>query len=222
LSAVLNVVAFDFFFVLPRFSLAVAGFQYVVTLAVMLVVALIIANLVASVRAQTRATGARERRTTLLYGMTRELMASRSLDDLARVAVKHISEAFTGRAVVLVPDMTGQLHHPRSAPIPGSLTGSDLAVAQWVFEQGAPAGLGTGTLPGTPVQYLPLKGGRHMLGVLAVEPRQPRRLLLPEQTHFLETFAAQIALALERTDPGYSLQPSSSTPWVCEGGSGTR
>jgi two-component system sensor histidine kinase KdpD len=36
LSAVVNVIAFDFFFVLPRFSLAVADFQYVITLAVML------------------------------------------------------------------------------------------------------------------------------------------------------------------------------------------
>jgi two-component system sensor histidine kinase KdpD len=200
LSAVVNIVAFDFFFVLPRFSLAVADFQYVVTLAVMLVVALIIANLVASVRLQTRAAGARERRTTLLYGMTRELMASRSLEDLAHVAVKHISEAFSGRAVVLVPDSTKRLHHPRSAPVPGSLMSTDLGVAQWVFDHGAPAGLGTDTLPGGPVQYLPLKCGRHTLGVLAVEPRQRRRLLLPEQHHFLETFGAQIALALERAE----------------------
>jgi two-component system, OmpR family, sensor histidine kinase KdpD len=34
--------------------------------------------------------------------------------------------------------------------------------------------------------------------VLAVEPTQRRRLLLPEQRHLIETFAAQIALALER------------------------
>jgi len=63
-----------------------------------------------------------------------------------------------------------------------------------------PAGLGTDTLPGTAVQYLPLKARDNMLGVLAVAPRQQRRLLLPEQRYFLETFAAQIALALERAD----------------------
>ena len=33
---------------------------------------------------------------------------------------------------------------------------------------------------------------------MAVEPTQRRRLLLPEQRHLIETFAAQIALALER------------------------
>jgi two-component system, OmpR family, sensor histidine kinase KdpD len=199
-SAVANMLLFDFFFVEPRYSLAVANFQYVVTLAVMLVVALIIANLGASVRAQTRVAGARERRTTLLYGMTRELMARRSLEDLALVAVKHISEAFDGRAVVLMPDATKRLNHPKGAAAPGSLKGSDLAIAQWVFDHGEPAGLGTDTLPGGPVQYLPLKAGDHTLGVLAVVPRQQRRLLLPEQHHFLETFAAQIALALERAD----------------------
>jgi two-component system sensor histidine kinase KdpD len=193
-------VFFDFFFVEPRYSLAVADFQYVVTLAVMLVVALIIANLGASVRAQTRVAGARERRTTLLYGMTRELMAGRSLEDLARVAVKHISEAFDGRAVVLVPDSTKRLNQPKSVAVPGSLMGSDLAIAQWVFDHGEPAGLGTDTLPGTAIQYLPLKARDNTLGVLAVAPRQQRRLLLPEQHHFLETFAAQIALALERAD----------------------
>jgi two-component system sensor histidine kinase KdpD len=67
-----------------------------------------------------------------------------------------------------------------------------------VFDHGAPAGLGTDTLPAAPAQYLPLVGSQGTLGVLAVEPTQRRRLLLPEQRHLLETFAGQIALALER------------------------
>ena len=211
LTAVVNVVVFDFFFVAPRFSLAIADFQYVITLAVMLGVALIIANLVASVRAQTRVAGARERRTTLLYGMTRELMSARSVEDLALVAVKHISEAFDARAVLLVPDSTQRLRHPRGAPVSGSLLRSDLAIAQWVFDHSAQAGLGTDTLPGAPVQYLPLKSDRGTLGVLAVEPNKRRRLLLPEQHHFLETFAVQIAVALERADLEKCEKPVSST-----------
>jgi two-component system sensor histidine kinase KdpD len=76
--------------------------------------------------------------------------------------------------------------------------GADLSVAQWVYDNAAPAGLGTDTLPAAIAQYLPLKGSHHALGVLAVEPTQRRRLLLPEQRHLIDTFAAQIALALER------------------------
>jgi two-component system sensor histidine kinase KdpD len=198
LAAVINILAFDFFFVPPRFTLAVANFEYVVTFGVMLAVALIIANLVASVRAQTRVAAARERRTSLLYGMSRELAATRSLENLAAVAVKHLAETFAGRAVVLVPDAKGRLRHPGSAPVPGSLRNADLSIAQWVFDHDTPAGLGTDTLPAAPAQYLPLRGTGKTLGVLALEPSQRRRVLLPEQRHLLETFAGQIALALER------------------------
>jgi two-component system, OmpR family, sensor histidine kinase KdpD len=197
-AAVLNTAAFDFFFVPPRYSFAVSDFQYLVIFAVMLTVALIIANLVANVRAQTRVAGARERRTAILYAMSRELAAARRLEDLARVAVKHVAETFDSQAVILVPDTKGSLEHPRSAPDPGSLSGADLSVAQWVYDHSTPAGLGTDTLPATAAQYLPLNGSHGTLGVLAVLPRQQRRLLLPEQRHLVETFAGQIALALER------------------------
>ena len=196
--AVANILAFDFFFVPPRFSFAVANIQYVVTFGVMLAVALIIANLGASVTAQTRAAAKRERRTALLYAMSRELVSTRSLEELARVAVKHVAETFASRTVVLVPDANGRLRHPNGAPAVGSLSGADLSVAQWVYDKGTPAGLGTDTLPAAAAQYLPLRGSHQVLGVLAVEPMQKRRLLLPEQRHLIETFAAQIALALER------------------------
>jgi two-component system, OmpR family, sensor histidine kinase KdpD len=48
--------------------------------------------------------------------------------------------------------------------------------------------------------YLPLLASQRALGVLAVKPTNPRRVMLPEQFRLLETFAAQIALALERAE----------------------
>ncbi|HEY2685680.1 MAG TPA: sensor histidine kinase KdpD [Steroidobacteraceae bacterium] len=199
-TAVANILAFDYFYVPPRYSFAVADLQYVVTFGVMLVVALTIANLAASVRAQTRVAGARERRTALLYLMTRELAATQDLEDLARVAVKHVAETFASRAVVLVPDSNGRLRYPTSVAVAVSLRGADLSIAQWAFDHATPAGLGTDTLLGANAQYLPLKAARGTLGVLAVEPLQKRRLLLPEQRHLIETFAGQIALAMERAE----------------------
>ena len=215
--AVINTLAFDFMFVPPRYSLAVTNFKYVVTFGVMLTVALIIANLVASVRAQTRVAGARERRTALLYGMSRELVSTRGFEHLTRVAIKHVVETFSGRAVVLLPDKEGRLTHPLGAPLSGSLRNADLSIAQWVFDHDTAAGLGTDTLPGAPAQYLPLRGSGKVLGVLAVEPSHRRRLLLPEQRHLLETFAAQIALALERAvlaDEAESARVSAETESV--------
>jgi two-component system sensor histidine kinase KdpD len=198
LTAALNVVAFDFFFVPPRYSLAISDVQYLVTFVVMLTIALVIANLMASVRQQTRVAGARERRTALLYAMSRELVATRGIESLARVAVSHVAEVFQCRAVVLLPNPEGKLTYPRDPALDMSLRGADLAVAQWVVDHGRQAGLGTDTLPAAPALYVPLREGGPPLGVLAVLPSNPRRVLLPEQRHLLETFAGQIGLALER------------------------
>jgi two-component system sensor histidine kinase KdpD len=198
LAAVANILAFDFYFVPPRYSFAVADVEYLVTFSVMLTVALIIANLVANVRAQTRVAGARERRTALLYAMSRELAATRILEDLARVAVRHVAESFDAQSVILVSNAKGQLQYPQSPATAASLRGSDRSVAQWVYDHNVPAGLGTDTLPASTAQYLPLNGSYSTLGVLVILPRQRRRLLLPEQRHLVETFAGQIALAIER------------------------
>jgi two-component system, OmpR family, sensor histidine kinase KdpD len=198
LTAAMNVVAWDFFFVPPRYSFAISDAQYLVTFAVMLIIALVIASLMASVRQQTRVAGARERRTALLYAMSRELVATRGMESLARVAVSHVAEVFQCQAVVLLPNADGKLTYPRDPPLERSLRGADLAVAQWVADHGRQAGLGTDTLAAASALYMPLSESGKPLGVLAVLPSNPRRVLLPEQRHLLETFAGQIGLALER------------------------
>jgi two-component system, OmpR family, sensor histidine kinase KdpD len=152
----------------------------------------------ASVRQQTRVAGARERRTALLYAMSRELAATRGISHIARVSVRHVAEVFQCRAIVLLPDATGRLHFPQDRPLEQSLVGADLAVAQWVADHGQQAGLGTDTLAAAPAIYVPLGDEQRRLGVLAVLPENRRRVLLPEQRHLLETFAGQIGIAVER------------------------
>jgi two-component system sensor histidine kinase KdpD len=198
LTAVLNVAAFDLFFVPPRFTFAVTDAQYLVTFGTMLTIALVIATLTASVRQQTRVAGARERRTALLYAMSRELTATRGTASLAAVGVRHVAEVFRCQAVVLLPDDDGKLSYPPGPPLESSFRGADLGVAQWVLDHGQRAGIGSDTLPAARGLYLPLGDARRTLGVLAVLPGSARRVLLPEQSHLLETFAGQIAIALER------------------------
>lgn len=198
LTALANVAVFDFYFVPPRYSFNVSDAQYLITFGVMLTVALVTANLMASIRQQTRVAGARERRTALLYAMSRELAATRGLSSMAQVAVRHVAEVFQCQAVVLLPDESGKLRRPRDPPLEQSYRRADLAVAQWVADHGQRAGLGTDTLAASPGLYVPLGDHARAPGVLAVLPTNPRRVLLPEQRHLLETFAGQIGLALER------------------------
>ncbi|HVS78225.1 MAG TPA: sensor histidine kinase KdpD [Steroidobacteraceae bacterium] len=198
LTAILNVASFDFFCVPPRFTFAVSDAQYVVTFAAMLTIALVIATLTANVRQQTRVAGARERRTAMLYAMSRELAVTRGIEAMASVAVRHVAEVFQCKAVVLLPDASGRLRYPRAAAPENAFRRADLAVAQWVADHGRRAGLGSDTLSAAPALYVPLGDERRTAGVLAVLPHNPRRVLLPEQSHLLDTFASQVGLALER------------------------
>jgi len=198
LSSFLSVLSFDFFFVPPRFSFAVSDTQYLLTFAVMLSVALVISRMTASTRQQAKIAGHRERRIAALYAMSRELASTRGVENIMRIAVKHLGEGFEAQAVVLLPNEAGRIVYPKSEGISQSSHGSDLSVAQWVYDHGQMAGLGTDTLPGSEMVYLPLKASSGMIGVLALLPLNPARIALPEQQRLLETFVSQIALALER------------------------
>jgi two-component system sensor histidine kinase KdpD len=212
LAAVASTLAYNFFFVQPLFTLNIADGQYLITFAVLTAVGVLIGTLINSVRLQARVAGHRERRTALLYAMTRELAAMRGTTNLARAAVRHIGEVFDSQVVVLLPDAHGRLGYPvppDNLPEPASFRGADLSVAQWVQDHGQPAGLGTDTLPGSPARYLPLSASDEklgQLGVLTILPVNPRRVLLPEAAHLLDTFAAQLALALERASLAESAQ----------------
>ena len=157
-AAIANVVAFDFCFVPPRFTFAVSDVQYLVTFVVMLIVTLVIATLMASVRQQTRVAGARERRTALLYAMSRELAATRGLPNMARVAVTHVAEVFDCQAV------DAAAGRERAAAVPARLPLAWLAARRGPLDRamggdhGQRAGLGSDTLPAAPALYLPLSG----------------------------------------------------------------
>jgi two-component system sensor histidine kinase KdpD len=207
-AAVAAVVAFDFFFVAPRWSIAVSDTEYLVTFAVMLAVGVIISGLAANIRTRARIAGYREQRTAALYAMSRELGTADDLDEMLRIAVKHLAQVFEAQAVILLPDRDGRIRYPRGGGTNASLRAADLSVAQWVFDHKEPAGIGTDTLPGAQAHYLPLPGSVAQIGVLAVLPASPRRLFVPEQQKLLETFASQIALALERAQLGAAAKQS--------------
>ena len=197
LASVLSVAAFDFFFVPPYFTFAVSDTQYLITFAVMLVVALVISSLAVRIRAQAESAREREQRIRALYAMSRELASTRGTRELLEVAVRHVTEVFRTRVLVLLPDAAGRLAPGEAAP-DFPMDTSEVAVSQWVYEHGQVAGRGTDTLPGATGLYLPLVGSRGTVGVMGLRPRDAHALQAPEQLHQIETFASQMALALER------------------------
>ncbi len=193
LAAVLNVAAFDFFFVAPRLSFAVSDVQYLVTFAVMLLVGLLTGQLTAGLRFQARISSSRERRAQSLFELTRELSGALLASQVVELGSAAVMRNFGGQALVLVTDAHDQLAPAESPP-----EGYDASVADWAFRNAQPAGLATSTLAAQTWHYVPLKAPMRVRGVLALRPSQPRWLLIPEQLQQLDTLARQIAIALER------------------------
>ncbi len=193
LAAVLSVASFDFFFVAPRFTLAVSDVQYLLTFAVMLGVGLLIGQLTANLRFAAQVSASRERRAQALFELTRELSAALQTVQVVELGEAAVQRTFGGEAKVLLMGTNDQLDMGEQLP-----EGLDASVADWAFHNGQRAGLATATLPSNAWHYVPLKAPMRIRGVLALRPAQPRWLLIPEQVQQLETLARQIAIALER------------------------
>jgi two-component system sensor histidine kinase KdpD len=193
LAAVLCVSAFDFFFVPPRFSFAVSDVQYLLTFFIMLTVGLITGQLTAGLRFQARVALHREERAAALYELARALSGAVEVEQVVRISDDSIERTFHANAALLLPDPSGRLVLASEPSL-----SVDLGIAQWAFDRGDPAGVGTDTLPGSEVLYVPLRAPAQARGVLAVKAKNRRLLRIPEQRQLLDTFAALIAIALER------------------------
>jgi two-component system sensor histidine kinase KdpD len=191
--AISNMLAFDYFFVPPVFSFDVQDIRYLFTLGAMLVVALVISNLMVSIRRHREVADARERRTAVLYAMSRELTIATDAKSMAAAAVRHICTVFHGTATVLMADSQGSLTPisiREDSADPGACPHFDPELAQEVVARGERRI--------KDAIYLPLQGSRRVQGVIVVSLQPPRRALPAEQLNLLDTFAAQLALSLQR------------------------
>lgn len=195
-ASFLNVVAFDYFFVPPRFSFAISDVQYLLTFAVMLAVGLVTARLTSGLKFQARIASRREHRIRALYEMSRDLSGALMTQQIAEISQRFAGKGFGARAAILLADEKNRLHEP--IPVPDGLPMVDMGISQWAFNHDVEAGYGTDTLPGVPLLYIPLRAPMRTRGVLALEPRHPQRLMAPEQRQLLDTFARLIAISLER------------------------
>jgi two-component system sensor histidine kinase KdpD len=177
----------------------VSDIQYLLTFAIMLIVALVISNLAGRVREQAELSRFSERRTAVLYTMSRDLATHRGTSMLAQVATNHLRQVFDGQVAIFLADDEKRVRLQRSEQLFFEFERKEAGVAQWVFDHNERAGLGTDTLPGASALYLPLVGSKGAIGVLAVRPKDTGLLLDPDHLHLLESLVNQVALALERS-----------------------
>ncbi len=197
-ASVIAVLTFDFCFVPPLYTFAVADTKYLITFAVMLAIALMVSTLTARLKAQVESGKAREHRISVLYELGKQLSSLSGGVFLAAAAGRKITELCGGEVAIYLGDpgknpevafgqRTTIALHPVSDP-----------TARWVIGNDRIAGAGTDTLPNAVALFLPLVASQRTVGALAVRADPIARLLEPEQRRLLDACCGQLALALER------------------------
>jgi two-component system sensor histidine kinase KdpD len=195
-TAVIGVLAFDFFFVPPYLTFRVTDSEYLITFAGMIIVGALVSLLVTRARENAIAAQNREKETGTLYALSRDLAVAPDTSSIIIAGTRHIQEIFQWESIVLLPDGDNLIPQLSTSGI--VMTADDLAVATWAFQHDTVAGYDTDTLHGSRLRYIPLTGSVGVLGILGVKPAETDGIITHEQERILTAFANQMALALER------------------------
>lgn len=212
-SAVVGVMAFNFLFTAPRFTLVVHDSTYLVTFAVMLIVTLTTSALTGRIQQQADAVRQRERRTQALYQMSRSLLRHTGRPEVLRNALEQLRQILSAEVCLYVAegaagdgnatDYTAEVSRPVLPASAGNdaQTFSEPAQIRMAAEVAADREQAQSALQ-TPADsyllYMPLAGSASVHGVLGVLLHGTSQDHVDDQTDLIETFAAQISLALDR------------------------
>ncbi len=196
LSALVSALAWNYLFISPRFTFEIANAADVVLLVLYFVIAFSAGNLAARLREQEREARHNAERTLALYTLANETATAANLSDVLATAVAQIEHVFAADVAVLLAHnaLLEREAHPASTLAIGA---NDFAVALWAFQSGQNAGQFTEMQPDASALFIPLRTPARTVGVLCLQLHwvDPPTF---EQSVFLETFASQIALAIER------------------------
>jgi len=196
LASILGVLAFDYFFVPPMLTLSVSDTEYLLSFASFLIVGVVISYLTAQVREQAEAAQRREAETSALYALSRDLAIADDFEAILTAVTTHVEQTFGRDIVIYLPEGERLQAHSRTADVERDEAAQEAVT--WVFQNGEPAGRGTDQFSSSRARYLPMKTSQGTVGVLGVQPKEPRRQLTTDQRRLLQAFASQTSLAIER------------------------
>jgi len=198
-AAALGFLAWDFFFLPPRYSITLSNARDGIALVVFMLVAVLTGSLASRVRAEAQAGQARIEGLRRIAGFSRSLGEPTTEPELLTEIARQAAGT-AGRAVVLTgkgADLAARAAEP-SLGTGAVLDDGSWAAARWCSERQEAAGRGTATLPSAEWRFLPMRTVRGLLGVLGVYAANGR--FEPTALQTIDTLADQAAVALERVN----------------------
>ncbi len=170
--------------------------EYLLALIVVILLTQVISYLTVVTRNQANTARLAEKQASDLHVLSKKMAHVRGTRNLLNIAAKYIEDLFNSEFTALVPD-NGNLKVVVSTDQDFLLDKKELGVAEWVYELGQKAGMGTDTLAMADALYLPLIASEGTIGVVRVKPNNPKILFTPDQMNFMQTCLTQIAMAIE-------------------------
>jgi len=195
-ASVLSALAYNFLLTWPSLLFYPDSLKNLFTLLMMLFAMLAISYVVIRGRKQVELSRRVQEDTAVLHTLSRQLAGTRGEDKLLGIAARYMGDVFGCELLILVPDndiLVSRVAYGTEL----KLNAKEQAVAQWAYEMGQNAGLGTDTLPYSNALYVPLLASHGVLGVIMLKSAKTTHLFSRQQMNLIESCANQIALALE-------------------------
>ena len=171
--SIVSVLAFNFFFTEPRFTLHAYDSGYPVTFLIMFLAALITGSLATRLKTHVQQTAQAAYRTKTLFDTNQLLQKAKDRDDII-AAVSGQLVKLLDRDVVIYSAQDGVLLPPSiflaraGAPDPAYLSPDEEAVARWVLKNNKHAGATTDTFSSARCLYLAIRVREHVYGVVGI------------------------------------------------------
>ena len=187
------VVALNFFFVPPRFTLQVEHREHLIALVAMLAVALLVSYLSTGLKRESAAARESEERASQLRSLAIDLAAANSEDEAVDLGRSALQLHFPA-PVVLVTAIEGQI-----AAAEG-LDGDTGRALRCCIAEAAVLGPGTGRWPGLGAWYVPLGTQGRVVGAARIEPAVASDTVGREHAQAIAALVAQGVWRLRLVD----------------------
>ena len=199
ISSVVSVLVFNFFFTVPRFTFHFHDPNYLVTFTIMFMVAFMTGTLAGKLKQNARQSAQAAFRTKILLETNQLLQKENDEAAILRVTAEQITKLLK-RDIIIYPSDGKSLKAPevyRAADSEGcELAAADeKAVAEWVLRNHKHAGAATDTLANAKCQYLAIRQGSRVYGVVGIHISEI--LLDAFENSVMLSVLGECALALE-------------------------
>ncbi|MEO5715643.1 MAG: sensor histidine kinase KdpD [Luteolibacter sp.] len=194
----LSALAWNFFFIPPRFTFEIRALEDIILLGMFFAVALTMGHLTTRLRTREIAERRRQVETDALLRVTQSAALAPQMEKGLAEALRIINAVIGADTALVVRKLDHTLPGTAHAASTWQPMEHELGVANWCYTNKQPAGRFTDTLPQSEATWFPLQTATSVMGVLGVRLTAEHGTLDFTLRQAVEAFALQLALVLEK------------------------